>query len=279
LKCETPQADEGCSVTVRYIMQVARGDALGAVFAQMVTGLELASDPQSKVVAINLVQPEDWLMSMQNFSVQMEMLNFLRPRYSKAHITLHAGELAPGMVPPDGLSFHVRDSVTKGHAERIGHGVDIMHEDKPYDLLKELARRKVMIEICLTSNESILGIAKERHPLGTYIQYDVPVALATDDEGVSRSEISNEYLKAAEDHGLGYVQLKRMARTSLQHAFLSGTSLWADAGKFLPVSQCANDLRTAKSPSNLCKQYLDGSEKAALQWKLEEDFRKFEAQY
>jgi adenosine deaminase len=279
LNCETPQADAGCSVTVRYIMQVARGDALGAVFAQMVTGLELANDPQSKVVAINLVQPEDWLMSMQNFSVQMEMLSFLRPRYSKGHITLHAGELAPGMVPPEGLSFHIRDSVAKGHAERIGHGVDIMHEDKPYDLLKELARRKIMIEICLTSNESILGITKEGHPLATYLQYDVPVALATDDEGVSRSEISNEYLKAAQDQGLGYLQLKKMARASLQYAFLQGASLWSDSERLVPVSLCANDLRASKPASSACKQYLSGSEKATLQWQLEEDFRKFENQY
>ena len=86
-----------------------------------------------------------------------------------------------------------------------------------------------MVEICLTSNDVILGIRKEQHPLATYLQYGVPVALATDDEGVSRSEISREYLKAAEDHGLGYNQLKTMARNSLQYAFLPGASLWADA--------------------------------------------------
>src|SRR5216683_1240826 len=104
LKCGTPQADAGCSVTVRYIAQVSRGAALGPVFAQMVTGFALANDPNSKVVALNLVQPEDSLASMQNFSLQMQMLNFLRPLYPRAHITLHAGELAPGMVPPDGLT-------------------------------------------------------------------------------------------------------------------------------------------------------------------------------
>jgi adenosine deaminase/adenosine deaminase CECR1 len=171
LKCGTPQADPGCSVTVRYIAQVSRGSALGQVFAQMVAGFALANDPNSKVVALNLVQPEDWLASMQNFNLQMEMLNFLRPQYPRAHISLHAGELAPGVVPPEGLTFHIRDSVMKGHAERIGHGVDIMHEDDPYGLLKELVRRNVMIEICLTSNDLILGIKKEKHPLSTYLQY------------------------------------------------------------------------------------------------------------
>ena len=276
LKCGTAQADPGCSVTIRYVSQVSRGATLGPVFAQMVTGFALANDPNSKVVALNLVQPEDWLLSMQNFGVQMEMLNYLQPLYPRAHITLHAGELAPGIVPPEGLSFHVRESVMKGHAERIGHGVDIMHEDDPFGLLKELARRNVMIEICLTSNDTILTVRKEQHPLGTYLQYGVPVSLATDDEGVARSEISREYLKAAEEHGLGYIQLKRMARTSLQYAFLPGKSLWADAKKFVPVPQCARDILMANEVSSACRQYLAASEKARLQWKLEQEFKTFE---
>jgi adenosine deaminase/adenosine deaminase CECR1 len=279
LKCGTPQADSGCSVTLRYVAQVSRGAGLGPVFAQMVTGFALANDPQSKVVALNLVQPEDWLPAMQNFGVQMEMLNFLRPRYPKAHITLHAGELSPGVVPPEGLTFHIRESVTKGHAERIGHGVDIMYEDDAYGLLKELARRNVMVEICLTSNDTILGVRKEQHPLATYLQFGVPVALATDDEGVARSEISREYLKAAEDHGLGYLQLKSMARTSLQYAFLPGESLWADAKRFLPVAQCARDVGGANVVSDGCKQYLAGSEKARLQMKLEAELKTFENHY
>lgn len=276
LKCGTAQADPGCNVTIRYVAQVSRAAALGPVFAQLVTGFSLASDPNSKVVGVNLVQPEDSFSSMQNFRDQMAMLDFLRPKYPKAHITLHAGELAPGLVPPDGLSFHIRDSVVKGHAERIGHGVDILYEDQPHDLLKDLVRRDVMIEICLTSNDTILGVRKEQHPLATYLQYDVPVALATDDEGVARSEITMEYLKAAQEHGLGYLQLKKMARTSLQYAFLPGKSLWKNLRTQTPVAECAADLRIGKMTSAACKQYLSTSEKARLQWDLEKEFKAFE---
>ena len=274
LKCGTPQSDDGCLVTIRYIAQVSRGAALGQVFAQMVTSFALANDPDSKVVGLNLVQPEDWLLALQNFKVQMEMLNFLRPLYPKAHITLHAGELAPGLVPPEELTFHIRESILTGHAERIGHGVDIMNERDPYGLLYEMVRRNVLIEICLTSNETILGVSKAQHPLRTYLQYGVPVTLATDDEGVARSDISQEYLKAAQEHELGYVQLKAMARNSLQYAFLTGASLWADAKKFIPVVQCA------KGPGfEACRKYLEASEKARLQWKLEDEFRAFEHWY
>lgn len=243
LKCGTTQADAGCSVTIRYLYQVLREFAPGQVFAQITTGFLMAEDTTSKVVGLNLVQAEDGVNSMKNFSLHMHMLDYLRVIYSKAHISLHAGELAPGLVPPEGMTFHIRESVLIGHAERIGHGIDIMHESQPYDLLKEMAKRNVMVEICLTSNDVILGVRKEQHPLNTYMQYHVPVALATDDEGVSRSEMSMEYLKATQDQGLGYVQLKEMARNSLVHAFVS-----------------------------------DG-EKMRLEKKLEEDFREFEMGY
>jgi adenosine deaminase len=279
LKCGTAQADHGCSVTIRYVSQVTRAGALGQVYAQMVTGLALANDPNSKVVGVNLVSPEDFLASMQNFGQQMAMLDFLKPLYPRAHITLHAGELAPGIVPPEGLTSHIHDSVVKGHAERIGHGVSIMHEDDPYGLLKELVRRNVMIEICLTSNDTILGVSKEQHPLNVYLQYGVPVALATDDEGVARSEISREYLKAAEEQGLGYIQLKTMARTSLQYAFLPGKSLWADAKRFTPVAECGREISAGQALSDGCKRFLTGNEKARLQWKLEEELKQFESKY
>ncbi len=279
LKCGTPHADPGCSVTIRYIAQVSRGAQPGPVFAQMVTGLALASDPNSKVVGMNLVQAEDGLASMQNFSLHMQMLNGLRPLYPQARISLHAGELAPGVVPPEGLTFHIRESVMIARAERIGHGVDIMHEDEPYELLREMARRNVMVEICLSSNDLILGVSGRQHPLAVYMQYGVPVALATDDEGVSRSEISREFLKAAEDHGLGYLQLKTMARNSLQYAFISGESLWADGRRFVPAGHCRSDLAMLKLTSDGCKQFLSTSEKARLQWKLEEDFRTFESRH
>jgi hypothetical protein len=279
LKCGTHDADAGCSVTIRYVAQVARNGTPERVFAQMVTGFALASDPKSKVVATNLVQGEDGLNSMQDFSKHMQMLKSLRSIYPRAKLTLHAGELAPGLVPPDGLRFHIRESVMEARAERIGHGVDVMQETNADGLLKEMAGRPVMVEICLSSNDLILGISGARHPLATYLEYEVPVALATDDEGVARSEISLEFLKAAEDHGLGYLQLKTMARNSLQYAFVAGESLWSDGRKFVPVAQCARDVEEMKLTSNSCRQFIDANEKAKLQWQLEQDLNAFEREW
>lgn len=74
-----------------------------------------------------------------------------------------------------------------------------MHKDRPGELMEEMARRRVLVEICLSSNDLILGIKGPQHPLATYLKYGVPVALATDDEGVSRSEVSREFLQGVQD--------------------------------------------------------------------------------
>ena len=81
-----------------------------------------------------------------------------------------------------------------------------------------------MVEICLTSNDVILGVRGPQHPLQQYIRAGVPVALATDDEGVARSDMTHEYLRGAQEQDLSYTQLKKMARTSLEHAFIGGAS-------------------------------------------------------
>jgi adenosine deaminase len=276
LRCATTQPDPGCKLTQRYLYMVLRGLPKEFVFAQMVLGFEAATaDP--RFVGLNLVMPEDWYVPLHDFPLHMRMLQYLHTVYPKVHIALHAGELVPGMVPPEDLGFHIRDSVETGHAERIGHGVSVMHESQPSELLRELAHRDVMVEICLTSNATILDIQGDRHPLREYIRAGVPVALSTDDEGVSRSDMTQEYLRGALDQGLSYAQLKKMARTSLEHAFVSGASLWGDVNKLTPVAECAADVSRLQQLSGRCQNFLNENEKATLQWMLESQFRSFES--
>lgn len=278
LKCGGADADPGCNVKVRYIYQVLRGLPREQVFAQMVLGFELAqADP--RFVGLNLVQPEDWYVPMHDFDLHMHMLDYLHEVYPKMHITLHAGELAPGMVPPEGLRFHIRESIELGHAERIGHGVAVMNENDPIHLLQEMATRNVLVEICLTSNDVILGISGENHPFPIYRKYGVPVTLATDDEGVSRADMTNEYVRAAETYHLSYADMKNLARQSLERSFLPGASVWKDAKSFRLVPACAGDRPGLKSVSSSCQRFLDGNERAAEEWKLEGRFTEFEKKY
>ena len=278
--CDTATATSACSVTIRFLFQVLREQPPRNVFAQVVFAFELAkADPQ--VVGLNFVQPEDGYLSMRDYPLQMRMVGAMHALYPGVHITLHAGELAPGLVPPAGLSFHIRDAVETAHAERIGHGVDVMYEDRPYELLHEMAERHVMVEINLTSNAEILGVSGADHPFAAYLCAGVPVALSTDDEGVERIDLTHEYARAAETYRLSYAQMKTLARTSLEHSFLPGASIWQRVTPERltePAAACRGQLGEAK-PTGACAVLVGTSEKAAQQWELERRFHTFERNF
>jgi adenosine deaminase len=224
--------------------------------------------------------PEDGYIAMRDYTLQMKMLDYLHSVYPKVHIALHAGELAPGMVPPAGLRFHIRQAVELGHAERIGHGVDVMYEDHPWQLLKEMAARHVMVEINLTSNAVILGIKGDEHPFPIYREMHVPVSISTDDEGVSRIDLTHEYVMAAREYHLSYNDLKEIAQTGLEHDFLPGEDLWAQRDNFhVPVPACRGQVLGGSKPTPACRAFLDRSEKATEEWELERRFLTFEAKF
>jgi adenosine deaminase len=274
--CGSPQETPACKVTFRYLYQILRGYPKEQVFAQTLLGFETASaDP--RFVGINYVMPEDGTISMTDYALHMKIVGFLHGIYPKVRISLHAGELAPGLVPPEGLCCHIRLAVEEAHAERIGHGVDVMYEDRPYDLLKEMAAKHVMVEINLSSNDGILGVTGKDHPFPVYRKFHVPVALSTDDEGVSRINLTHEYVRAAETYALSYAELKQLVRTGLEHIFLPGSSLWREPDNFSrTVVACAADIQGGAKPSAPCAAYLSSSEKASQQWELERRFREFE---
>ena len=270
LGCQGGPDTPACKVQVHYVFQVLREFPKAQVFAQVMGGFALAaSDP--RVVAVNFVQPEDGVTSMGDYHLQMRMVDYAKRIYPSVHITLHAGELAPGLVPPDGLLFHIREAVELGHAERIGHGVDIMGEKDPEQLLKEMHDRHVMVEINLTSNDVILGIGGDAHPFPVYRKFGVPVALSTDDEGVSRGQLTDEYQRAVLTYKLTYAEIKEMVRNSLEYSFAPGLSYWAKGAYGTPVAACF-----ASRQSEGCKEYLHANEKARIEEDLEERFADFE---
>jgi adenosine deaminase len=279
-RCGQPHASPACSVKIRFLYQVLRDHPPEVVFAQTLIGFEVANaDPN--VVGLNFVQPEDDILSMSEYNRQMHMLDYLHSVYPRVHISLHAGELALGLVPPDGLNFHIREAIELGHAERIGHGVDVLEEKDGQYLPRMMAKRHIMVEINLTSNDVILGVKGDEHPLAAYLAAGTPVALSTDDEGVSRIDLTHEYVRAAMEQHLGYLDLKAMARTSIEHSFLPGESLWVRRDVFTRVkAACAvrwwGPRLGVKPPTQACQAFLNSSERAAAQWELERRFAVFE---
>ncbi len=216
LGCDAQRTQPGCRVTFRYIAQIPRNSSLDEVFLQTAIAAALIR-AESQVVALNLVQSEDNLVARRDYTRQMQIIAFLA---SDVPVALHAGELWLGDVPPPDLTFHIRQAVEIGHARRIGHGVDLAFEHDMEGLLAEMRARPVVVEINLSSNDIILGVRGKDHPLPTYLAAGVPVVLSTDDAGVSRINLTNEYLRAARDYGLSYRKLKTIARNALLYSFL-----------------------------------------------------------
>jgi adenosine deaminase len=141
-----------------------------------------------------------------------------------------------------------------------------------------MAARHIMVEINLTSNDVILGVNAPWHPLPIYRAAGVPIALSTDDEGVSRIDLTHEYTRAAVEFNFSYLDLKRSARTSLEHSFLPGASLWQKSDVFTQtVPACAGQPLGAANPTPKCLSFLESTEKAAEQWQLEHRYDQFES--
>ena len=274
LGCRPNDPPVACRVVRRYLQQAIRTFEPGSVFAQLVFAFELARADR-RVVGINIVAPEDDRVALRDYSLHMRMVGWLAEQYPGVNVALHAGELALGLVPPADLRFHIREAVEVGKARRIGHGVAIHYERDAPQLMATMAQRDVLVEICLTSNDVILGVKGPQHPFPDYLKAGVPVTLASDDEGVSRIDLTNEYVRAAETYRLRYRDLKQLTRNSLTYSFLAGSSVWRSRATLETVPECSGD-RPGGPPSPRCQAFLDGSDKAKIQWALEAAFDEFE---
>ena len=158
-----------------------------------------------------------------------------------------------------------------------GHGVDVLGEDDADGLLREMAKRHTLVEIALTSNDVILNVRGAAHPLPAYVKAGVPVALVTDDPGVARSDLGNEFLRAETTYGFSYATLKQFVRNSVEYAFLAGASLWTDPAYALRAVPCREIVPGDAPPAATCNAYLAANPRAAAEYRLETQLRAFEA--
>ncbi len=276
LRCGQPDADPGCRVTVRYLMQMLRTVPREEVFAQAVAAVAvIKSEP--RVVGLNLVAPEDDPVARRDYSEHMRIVRYATGGGKLVNVALHAGELTPSLVSPEDASFHIREAVEVAGARRIGHGTDIAWEYDAPSTLRMMAQRDVAVEQCLTSAEVILGLRGTDHPFRLYQEGKVAQVLCTDDEGVSRTDLAREYQRALTTWELTWHGLKNLARNALEYSFLSGDSLWQR--RYKPTPACTGDPVGAEMPSVACAAFLARSDKAREQWRLESALRRFEQKW
>lgn len=206
--------------TLRFQSYVSRNNPPGQVFAGLYSAFSAAHD-NKLIVGVNIVGPENGIVAMRDYNLHMQMFRFLKLRFPDVHLAMHAGELTLGMVPPDGLRDHIRNAITVAGAERIGHGIDVTYESNPDQLLAEMVKRNVAVEVCLSSNAFILGVENQAHPVTVLMRHKVPFVIATDDAGVSRSSINAEYGLFVSRYKPSYEMLKEVVYRSIRYSFLS----------------------------------------------------------
>jgi hypothetical protein len=217
------QAIEDQAVTVGFQTYANRCfPSQALVFTQLLHGFQVASQSES-VVGINFVAPEDNAIALKNFDNHMAMFQFLKEMYPDVHVSLHAGELVPelGDVEPEDLNDHIKKSIELAGAERIGHGVDIRHEERTGEIVDLILKRNICLELNLESNQVILGTDRTNHPIHLYRKNNIPFVISTDDEGVLRSNISEQYkLLFHYLPDLKFRELKTLVFNSIDYSFL-----------------------------------------------------------
>lgn len=211
---------DDATFTMRYQNYVVRVVPPVDIFKALV--LSFASANTSPlVVGVNIVAPEDNETSMHDYWLHMQMFKFCHRKFPDVKYAMHAGELTLGLVKPEELTWHINEAVRTAGANRIGHGVDMAYERDCYGLLQHMARTKIAIEINLYSNEFILKVKGDRHPFTLYKQFNVPIVICTDDAGVLRSNLIDQYvLLTTRYNEVSYKDIKQYVFNSINYSFI-----------------------------------------------------------
>jgi aminodeoxyfutalosine deaminase len=103
-------------------------------------------------------------------------------------------------------------------AERIGHALTAVHDP---ELVEELSRRQIPIEICLTSNLRTGCCASiSNHPVRNYFDHGLMLTLNTDDPAMFRTSLNEEYQLVQSTFRFTNEHLRELARNSFEASFL-----------------------------------------------------------
>ena len=289
----------GDQVTIKYFPYLRRSSStLMEFFIEGYYSI-LYSILDKRIAGVNIVEVEDDINSRLNYDSHLHILKYLfyyfKNKYSVSpNYSLHAGELTLNIAPLEDMIDRIKSSVflskecsknSEPLTKRIGHGVSVKWENP--STIQALKLHKIPIEICLTSNEIILGIKNEDHPFNFYKNHNIPMVICTDDEGVSRSNIILEYFKAVTRYNLSYFDLKQLIRNSLEFSFLEGEGLFSTPSHmskdfYSNIRDEFSDISSLEQWETEEEKYhllIEKNEKLKLQIKLEKDFLKFEKNF
>jgi hypothetical protein len=206
--------------TMRYQNFVLRFMEPVDLFKNLVVAF-ISANSSTLMAGVNIVSPEDGETSMKDYWLHMVMFKYCHSRYPNVKYSMHAGELALGLVQPEDLTWHIREAVYTAGTNRIGHGVDLAYEENPYGLLRYMAKNSIAIEINVVSNEFILKVKESRHPFSLYKEFGVPIVISTDDAGILRTNMTEQYVLLAKRYkNVSYANIKQYVYNSIYYSFI-----------------------------------------------------------
>ena len=206
--------------TMRYQNYVLRFMEPVDLFKNLIIAF-ISANESPLMAGVNIVSPEDGETSMRDYWLHMLMFKYCHSRYPNVKYSMHAGELTLGLVPPEDLTWHIGAAIYTAGAHRIGHGADMAYEKDSYQLLRFMAQKSIPIEINLVSNEFILKVKDGRHPLSLYKKFGVPIVISTDDAGILRTNMTEQYVLLAKRYkDVSYADIKQYVYNSINYSFI-----------------------------------------------------------
>ena len=125
---------------------------------------------------------------------------------------MHAGE--------DEGPARIWEAIDLLGADRIGHGCSAI-EDRA--LLRRLAKDRILVECCLTSNYQTGAVKRgQPHPIYTFLENDIPVAICTDNTTVSATDQNTENRLLLER--LSVREIAAIHRRAAEHSFVTSAT-------------------------------------------------------
>lgn len=285
-RCGTTRADPSCAVQARFLYRVDRAQSFPVVAAQLALGFSLART-DSRFVGVSLAGVESAPSALRDYQRQLSAIESLERTGTPVPVTVQAGQLAQGLVPPSVLGTHIQLALEAG-ARRISSGADIGFSPDVHAVLNDLRQQQVAVASLLTTDQQILGQTETDQPFQTYQRAAVPQVVATSNQAVSRDDLTSQFQRVVEDFDLNYSELLTLSRQSLESSFAPGRSLWTSgvASSITPV--CASDaIRPAPATAGAstsdtgialtaeCAAYISTSPRAQLQLQLERELTAF----
>lgn len=208
--------------TMRYLTYANRTKQPLGFFTQLYTAFK-AARIDSLVVGVNILSPEDNEVSMKDYWLHMQMFKYCNALFhDSVKYSMHAGELTEGLVKPEDLMFHIHDAVFVAGAKRIGHGVDMPYEKNCFATMKRMHDSNIAVEINLSSNEFILKVKDDMHPIMLYYKNGVPIVISSDDPAILRTSLTEQFVLLANRYKeLNYTDIKSFVYNSIRYSFLS----------------------------------------------------------